>query len=178
MQPILLKAEIKMIQIVSTTKDFNFQKISNLYYQTWQYAYVGIVPQALLDNLRVDIWHPETRWNNTLVALNGDKVVGVCSFGPARRKKYQGFGEIYTLYILPEYQHQGIGQKLFTAALENLAKKFNDFYLIVLKKNLIAQAFYEMFGFEETLDQIADQTEYGIVHEVVFTLNDKKSTLD
>ena len=76
MQPILLKAEIKMIQIISTTKDFNFQKISNLYYQTWQYAYVGIVPQALLDNLRVDIWHPETRWNNTLVALDGDKVVG------------------------------------------------------------------------------------------------------
>ena len=61
----------------------------------------------------------------------------------------------------------------------NLIIKFaNDFYLIVLKKNLIAQAFYEMFGFEETLDQIADQTEYGIVHEVVFTSNDKKSTLD
>jgi hypothetical protein len=35
-----------------------------------------------------------------------------------------------------------------------------------------------MFGFEETLDQIADQTEYGLVHEVVFTMNDKKSTLN
>ena len=178
MQPIQLKAEIKMIQVVPTTKNFDFQTISNLYYRTWKYAYVGIIPQALLDNLRVDIWHPETRWNNTLVALDNEKVVGVCSFGPARRKKYQGFGEIYTLYVLPEYQHQGIGQKLFTAALKNLSKRFVDIYLIVLKKNLIAQAFYEMYGFEETLDQIADQTEYGIVHEVVFTMNDKKSTLD
>lgn len=177
MKQIQLKVETKMIDVASTTKDFNFKKISELYYKTWQYAYVGLVPQALLDNLRVDIWHPETRWNNTLVALDNEKVVGVCSFGPARRKKYQGFGEVYTLYVLPEYQHQGIGQKLFTAALENLAKKFSDFYLIVLKKNLIAQAFYEMFGFEETLDQIADQTEYGIVHEVVFT-KVKKSTLD
>jgi ribosomal protein S18 acetylase RimI-like enzyme len=177
-QQIQLKVETKMIEVASTTKDFNFQTIRELYYKTWQYAYVGIVPQALLDNLKIDIWHPETRWNNTLVALDGEKVVGVCSFGPARRKKYQGFGEIYTLYVLPEYQHQGIGQKLFAAALENLTKKFNNFYLIVLKKNLIAQAFFEMFGFEETLDQIADQTEYGLVHEVVFTMNDKKSTLN
>lgn len=155
-------------QIVKTDQQTDFEAIKEVYFQTWNYSYIGIVPQLFLDQLDKNIWHPEKRWNNTLVAIVSGKIVGVCSYGPARRKKYSGFGEIYSLYVLPQYQHQGIGKKLFQGALEILEQQFNQFYLTVLRDNLTARAFYEMFGFEETDDLIADQTDYGILHEIVY----------
>lgn len=167
----LSKVVINMdCQIAKTDSQTDFDSIRRVYYQTWTYSYVGLVPQALLDNINLkSTWHPETRINNTLVALTKDQqIVGVCTYGPARRKKYSGFGEIYSLYVLPQFQHQGIGQKLFQAALDTLQKKFNEIYLIVLKNNLTSRAFYEMFGFEVSDDFIADQTEYGMLHEVVY----------
>lgn len=170
----LWKVVINMdYQIVKTNRQTDFDSVRQVYYQTWSYSYVGLVPQALLDNLNPKAtWHPETRIDNTLVALTKDqKIVGVCTYGPARRQEYAGFGEIYSLYVLPQFQHQGIGQKLFQAALNTLTKDFTEIYLLVLKDNLIARAFYELFGFEASDDCIADQTEYGILHEVVYIKN-------
>ena len=160
-------------QIVKTDSKSNFASIKELYYKTWTYSYIGLIPQGYLDNLNKDVWHPEKRVNNTLIAVTKDdqKIIGVVSFGPARRHKYAGYGEIYSLYVLPEYQHQGVGKKLFHAALNSLEQNFEQIYLIVLKDNLIAQAFYEMFGFEGTLDLLAEQTPYGIIHEIVFVKN-------
>ncbi|MQS76441.1 GNAT family N-acetyltransferase [Companilactobacillus halodurans] len=158
-------------KIIKTGKYFDFQKISQLYYQTFIYSYVGLVPQKYLNEITPKTWHPKTYWNNTLIALDGDKVAGVCSYGPARRSNYQNFGEIYTLYVLPKYQHQGIGQKLFQKALNILHSEFSELYLIVLKNNLIARAFYEMFGFEETLDLIVKRTNYGLIREIVYIEN-------
>ena len=165
-----MKAVINMnYQIVKTDSQTNFKDIQEVYYQTWQYSYVGIVPQGFLDNLNKDMWHPSTRSNNTLVVVTADqKIVGVCTYGPARRPKYNGLGEVYSLYVLPEYQHQGIGQKLFQRALDILNQEFQDIYLIVLKNNLASRAFYELFGFQSTDDLIADQTEFGILHEIVY----------
>lgn len=159
--------------IVRTSKASNFEEIKNVYYQTWNYSYRGLVPNALLDNLdKENTWHPEIRWNNTLVAVtDNQKIVGVCTFGPARRKKYRDFGEVYSLYVLPEWQHHGIGQRLFQQALNLLQKDYVQFYLVVLKNNLSARAFYELFGFEATTDCLADQTEYGILHEIVYQKN-------
>lgn len=158
-------------QIIKTNQKSDFESIKDLYYQTWRHSYIGLVPQGFLDNLDRNIWHPEKRWNNTLIAVSNNQTIGIVTFGPARRKKYSDFGEIYSLYVLPQYQHQGIGQKLFQTALNVLEKQFQQIYLIVLRDNLIAQAFYEMFGFEETLDLPTEQTDYGMIHEIVFVKN-------
>ncbi|KRN99045.1 GNAT family N-acetyltransferase [Companilactobacillus kimchiensis] len=157
-------------QITKTDQNYNFDAVRTVYYQTWNYSYRGLVPQVFLDNIDPKTtWHPETRWDNTLIAVTSDgQTIGVCTYGPARRKKYAGFGEIYSLYVLPKWHHQGIGQKLFQAALDILQQHFTDIYLIVLKANLAAQAFYELFGFTATTDLLADQTSYGILHEVVY----------
>lgn len=159
-------------QIIKTNQKSDFESIKDLYFKTWTYSYIGLVPQGFLDNLNKNIWHPEKRFNNTLIAVTPDqKIIGVVSFGPARQHKYDGYGEVYSLYVLPKYQHQGVGKSLFQAALDILKQQFEEIYLIVLRDNLIAQAFYEMFGFEETLDLLAEQTDYGIIHEIVFIKN-------
>lgn len=160
-------------QIVKTNPKSDFTSIKDLYYKTWICSYTGLIPQGYLDNLNKDVWHPEERINNTLIAVTkGDhKIIGVISFGPARRDKYDGYGEIYSLYVLPEYQHQGIGKKLFQTALNALKQNFSRIYLVVLKNNFAAQALYKMFGFEETLDLLSEHTDYGIIHEIVFVKN-------
>lgn len=156
-------------QIVKTDQNIDVDAIREVYYQTWVYSYVGLVPQGLLDNIdKKTTWHPENRLNNTLVAIVDQKVVGVCTYGPARRNRYQNYGEIYSIYVLPNFQHKGIGKKLFQKALDILEKNFDALYLIVLRDNLPSRAFYEMFGFEPTDDLIADQTEFGILHEIVY----------
>jgi len=156
-------------QISKTDQHSDFEAIKKLYCQTWNYSYCGLVPQGFLDSLTENTWHPETRWNNTLIAQTSDhEIIGVCTYGPARRQKYAGFGEIYSFYVLPKWQHRGVGQKLFQAVLDILNRQFQQLYLIVLKNNLSAQAFYEWFDFKETDDFLAEQTEYGILHEVVF----------
>lgn len=163
---------VALIEITRTTQNSDFEAIKQVYYQTWQYSYRGLVPESLLDNLDPNTtWDPQTRWNNTLVAMENGRIVGVCTFGPARRKKYNNFGEVYSLYVLPKFQHRGIGQNLFQSALDILNKDYASLYLIVLKNNLFARAFYEMYGFQATNDCIADQTAYGLLHEIVYTKN-------
>ena len=157
-------------RIIKTDKDTDFEAIKKLYYQTWQYSYQGLVPEKLLNNLSEnDTWHPEKRINNTLIAITGDgEIIGVCSYGPARKEAYSDYGEIYSLYVLPQWQHQGVGQKLFQSTLDILSKKFSKLYLLVLQNNLSAQAFYEWFGFKETNQLFTDQTKFGTLKETVF----------
>ncbi|PMD72208.1 hypothetical protein [Companilactobacillus nuruki] len=80
-------------EIVKTDQQTNFEEIKDLYYKTWTYSYIDLIPQLFLDQLNKDIWHPEKRIDNTLIARVSGKIVGVCSYGPARRIKYQGFGK-------------------------------------------------------------------------------------
>jgi len=156
--------------VIKADKNTNFDAIKKLYYQTWQYSYQGLVPEKLLNSLdENDTWHPEKRMNNTLIAVTTTgEIIGVCSYGPARKEAYAGYGEIYSLYVLPKWQHQGIGQKLFQAALDTLTTRFPKLYLLVLQNNLFAQAFYEWFGFKETNQLITDQTKLGTLYEAVF----------
>lgn len=79
--------------------------------------------------------------NYTLVARIGSEIVG---YGRAvKGKKYH---EIVTLYILPEWQGQGIGSMLFKALLAWLGDD-SDVKLGVVPYNAKAIRFYEKFGF-------------------------------
>ncbi|HIY92767.1 GNAT family N-acetyltransferase [Companilactobacillus sp. HBUAS56275] len=155
--------------IVKANQQTDFKAIKELYYQTWTYDYIGIVPQKFLDHLTVDIWHPKERVNNTLLATVSGKIVGICTYGPGRRKEFSNYGEVYSLYVLPKFQHQGIGRKLFQSTLDILQEDFDNFYLLVLKDNLFAQAFCEMFEFEPIDEQVVENTAYGNLEYIILT---------
>lgn len=155
-------------KIIKTDHSTNFESIKELYYQTWTFSYADLVPQDFLNQLDKSIWHPEKRWNNTLIAVTPDnQIISVCSYGPARKKQYIGYGEIYSLYILPHYQHLGIGQKLFQSVLTILEQEYKKIYLIVLKNNLAAQGFYEKFDFQRLNILLKDTTDYGTLLETI-----------
>ncbi|WP_261810960.1 GNAT family N-acetyltransferase [Levilactobacillus humaensis] len=130
-------------------RDDNFQAVAELYLTVWRSAYAGMLAAEFLDQLTVETWHPERRWQQTWLAFQGTQVVGVCAAGPARKADRLGWGEIYSIYVHPSVQHQGVGQQLMTAALTDLDATTDRIYLEVLAANRAAQAFYSQLGFKQ-----------------------------
>ncbi|QVI34662.1 GNAT family N-acetyltransferase [Lacticaseibacillus chiayiensis] len=156
------------IRIVKATPDTDFDAVSRVYYETWQFAYRHLLPESFLKQLTQDSWHPERRWKNTFLAMNGTtKIVGVCSFGPARMADYEGWGELYSLYVLPHFQRQRIGGQLIGQALKQLKRNYARQYVRVLNNNLAAQRFYQQFGFKKTELVLEDVTRFGTIRELM-----------
>lgn len=91
------------------------------------------------------------------LAEQADKIVGFCRIG---REENNGelLGEIVALYLLPQFQRQGIGKQLMQAGIDQLRQRgYSIIVLWVLKSNVQARQFYEHCGFtaepvEKTLD--------------------------
>jgi GNAT superfamily N-acetyltransferase len=130
------------------TADDDFRAVAQVYYTTWQATYPGLIPAAYLASLTPATWHPEKRWRQTFLAKVDGQPVGVCAFGPARAAEHQGMGELYSIYILPEYQGLGIGGALMRPAMARLDAQFAQSYLMVVAANAHAVSVYQHYGFQ------------------------------
>ncbi|MCH8155639.1 MAG: GNAT family N-acetyltransferase [Proteobacteria bacterium] len=130
--------------------------IAGIHIETWRAAYAGIVPDAYLVAMTES--KQTLQWNNTirsavapevvLVAessdLPGGRVVGFGSCGRARKRR--GTGEVFTLYVAPDWQGRGIGRRLLHGLLAKLkAGGLNEALVWVLSDNP-ARFFYEAMG--------------------------------
>jgi GNAT superfamily N-acetyltransferase len=125
--------------------------------ETWQAAYQGIVPEDFLDNLSIqstaERWQ-KTFWENrkpevaVLVAENEWKdVVGIAICGPEESQDPIYQGEIYVLYVLPEYQNQGIGGGLVAACVQHLIQQLRvETMLVWVIAENPYRRFYESLG--------------------------------
>ena len=117
-----------------------------VHWKSWQESYRGIVDQGYLDRMTVSRCeemasrYPE----NTLVAKDGARVIGFACAGAVNGEI--DAGEVYALYVLEEYQHQGIGYALMREAL-SLLKGCRVVILWAFKENAKAIRFYERVGF-------------------------------
>lgn len=103
-----------------------------------------------------------------LAVTAAGEIIGVCTYGPARNAAYAGWGELYSLYVRPAYQHDGVGHQLITIALQQLRADFSQIYLLVLANNDTAQQFYRQHGFRDTGRQYVDRAPFGTLHERIF----------
>ena len=78
-----------------------------------------------------------------------------------------GWGELYSIYVLPAFQRQHVGERLLNAALKELDVTYTNDYVRVLDNNRAAQAFYRRFGFIETKTILEDATKFGTIRELV-----------
>lgn len=124
--------------------------ISRIYALSWKAAYKGIVPQTYLDQLS------EYRWSlfladnlsKSYVLLDNDRYIGTSSISSARDEKMIGWGEIISIYLLPEHFGKGYGKALFNFSINELKRSgFSNIYIWTLDKNTRARAFYEKYGF-------------------------------
>ncbi len=124
--------------------------ISHVYEASWKSAYKDIIPQAYLDGIPEGHWVQALKnpaWN-TLIMLDGNKIIGTSSYCASRFADMSGYGEIISIYLLPEYFGKGHGKLLFQAAVDGLIQLgYTDMFLWVLEANAKARLFYERFGF-------------------------------
>ena len=143
------------MKIRKTNSTDNFDEISDIYVRSWKSAYRGIVPQEYLDELTGNKWVGILSGNqfDSFVILDNDRYIGTSATCKARDEKMKDWGEIVSLYLLPEYFGKGYAEPLFMYAVNDLLEKgYDQIYLWVLEKNIRAQRFYEKCGFSKTGD--------------------------
>jgi ribosomal protein S18 acetylase RimI-like enzyme len=132
--------------------------IAECHVRTWQVAYRGQLPDALLDGMSSEIerrtafWQRvigehEARRQRQLVAVDGGRVVGFVTFGPNEQGDDASVGELYAIYLDPACWGRGIGRALFSAAERGLREDgYRAAVLWVLESNARARRFYEIAG--------------------------------
>lgn len=104
-----------------------------------------------LNRIRQSIMHPDPG-TLRLVARDKDKVVGHCY-----AIKRGHMNKLQVLYVLPQYQHMGIGSRLANEGIGWLGSD-KDIGLEVVKYSTDAINFYESLGFRVTGDALNSVT--------------------
>lgn len=118
-----------------------------VHWKCWQDIYPGLVSQEYLEKFTLEKSEEKAfQWrDNILVAKDGDRVVGFVGCGQ-HGPEDPDTGEVFALYVLPEYQGTGVGQRLMDAALDKLSA-CPHLCLWAVKGNERAIRFYEKNGF-------------------------------
>ena len=120
---------------------------SLIHWQTWREAYDDLLPAEFQETMTLEKcrFFSQKYPENTLIAMDGMKVVGFISYGNFRDETIQA-GEIIALHVLKDYYGKGVSEQLMHAAFVAL-DHFSEIYLWVLKENQRAIAFYQKMGF-------------------------------
>lgn len=126
--------------------------IADIHAAAWANAYTGIIPHKTLRGMiarRSENWWLNALGNSNaiLVAEVGGKLAGYATLGRNRTRALQQQGEIYELYLRPEYQGLGFGGRLFAAARSRISDfGLKGMVVWALEENAKALGFYEALG--------------------------------
>jgi len=127
--------------------------VAEVHVRSWRESFAGIVPQAFLDKMSVERRakafegrFADDDYRMFVAEAAGRGVVGFADFGAAR-ELIEGYeGELYAIYLLPEFQRKGIGAGLFKRGVEFLTGSGRrSMYLLALADSPY-KSFYERMG--------------------------------
>ncbi|WP_419881655.1 N-acetyltransferase family protein [Peribacillus sp. B-H-3] len=128
------------------------KEIAKVHVNSWKTTYADIIPDEYLNNLvyegREKLWKENIPNSEVFVAENEEgKIVGFSSGGKEKYGKYPDYtGELYAIYILKEYQGNGLGKLLVKAIIEEMQQNnFSSMIVLVLADNS-SRLFYETLG--------------------------------
>jgi ribosomal protein S18 acetylase RimI-like enzyme len=129
--------------------------IAKVHIDTWRTTYAGIVPAEHLANLsyekREKIWaqrlsNPGNKVFYYVVEDDSGGIIGFVNGGPERTNDPDYKGELYAIYILKQYQGQGLGHRLVSALAKSLLSVGMDSMLLWVLADNPASRFYESLG--------------------------------
>lgn len=124
----------------------DINEVRRIYISGWQNAFQKIVPQTYLDHMNLDHWAPPL--DGAYVLTDGKNILSTSSIAPARDSAFEDWGEIISIYVLPELIGQGYGHLLFAYVKEKLLElNYAKIYLTVFEENYRARKFYEKHNF-------------------------------
>jgi L-amino acid N-acyltransferase YncA len=107
----------------------DIEEISRVYAEAWRSTYEDIAPEPFVKGMTAgaaaQIFRDSLQPNefsyffHVAVGPSG-RLVGFCDGGKERSHPENGLGELYAIYILKEFQKQGVGRELFDGAVESL----------------------------------------------------------
>ncbi len=124
--------------------------------RAWQAGYRGMLPDDYLDGLDPQAWAKMRRDRleqdlprQSLIAETHGRLSGFVIFGHKRDEDdmavfHPELGEIYAIYVDPDFWGTGVADELIKAALEGLTQQ--EIQLWVLEENHRARKFYARYG--------------------------------
>lgn len=126
--------------------------IADVHHEAWRGAYAGIIPHralnAMINRRGRDWWANAIRRAASVLVLEiGGEIAGYATIGRNRARELRQEGEIYELYLKPEYQGIGLGTRLFGAARQRLRDHgLRGLVVWALEENVGALDFYAGAG--------------------------------
>jgi GNAT superfamily N-acetyltransferase len=141
----------------------NASDIAKVYVDTWRATYAGVVPDKSLLGMSYERQAAEWAWlirnrcdaQPVIVASEvGHGVVGLTSVGTSRMagRPVHGIfadarvGEVFTLYVRPEFQERGIGRQLLAGAFALLSERGCGRAVVWVLRDNPSRYFYERMG--------------------------------
>jgi ribosomal protein S18 acetylase RimI-like enzyme len=135
--------------------------IGRVYVETWQSTYAGLLPDEML--VRMSDARQTAWWSRALddsresrgIFVADDEDMGVVGFGSCGQVREipegldgteQRVGEVYTLYVEPDFQNQGMGRRLLDAMFRQLQADGCDTVILWMLANNPSRFFYEGLG--------------------------------
>ena len=137
---------------IRRAKPSDAKDVADTHDDAWRTAYQGIIPGNELDKLisrrGPDLWDSAIRKGSRITLLQfGDKIAGYANYGRNRARSLFYEGEVYELYLRPEYQGLGFGRRLFSAARKDLQQSgLRSLVVWALSDNDPAVSFYRALG--------------------------------
>ncbi len=128
------------------------EAITAVHDASWRLAYDGLIPAQELSRIVArrgpDWWSRAIRRGTAILVLEvGGVVCGYATFGANRARNLRQKGEVYEIYLLPEYQGIGLGTRLFLSARRELRRfGFDTMVVWALADNDLACRFYANAG--------------------------------
>ena len=150
--------------------------VADAHDEAWRTAYQGIIPGGELEKLinrRGPAWWESAIRKGSRIALLqfGDKIAGYANYGRNRARSLYYDGEIYELYLRPEFQGLGFGRRLFTAARRDLAQSaLKSLIVWALSENENAVEFYRALG-GKAVARIVGEIRHARARKVAFGWN-------
>ena len=127
-------------------------EIASVHDAAWRDAYSGVIPgrelERMIQRRGPTWWRQAIRGGTRLTVLDfADRIAGYASYGRNRMPALGHGGEIFELYLAPEYQGAGLGKRMFQAARDDLAAHgYRAFVVWALADNERAVEFYRRLG--------------------------------
>ena len=114
-----------------------------------------------MERLPDEYWVPSMRsWLDSgrleaLMIYEDKQPIGCACYGRGRDEDHGDWGEIVSIYLLPEWMGKGYGKQLFEETMRRLQTQgFTRFYLWMIRGNDRAAGFYTRHGFKATSDTV------------------------
>ncbi len=122
--------------------------------RSWQVAYRGLLPDSYLDALDPDERAGRYTFADsgadrprTTLAVEDGRICGFATVGPCRDPDKSTAGELYAIYVHPDYWQVGVGRLLIQGARQELVHRGHaEGVLWVLVGNARAERFYDIDG--------------------------------